>query len=42
MEFDTGFSKPAHVEVLGGVDADHFDPPTAQRKRGRLPGASEP
>jgi len=42
MEFDTGFSKPAHVEVLRGVDADHFDPPTAQRKRGRLPGASEP
>ncbi len=42
MEFDTGLPKPAHVQVLGGVDADHLDPATAQRERGRLPGASEP
>ena len=42
MEFDTGLSKPAHVQVLGGVDADHFDPATAQRERRRLPRASQP
>ena len=42
MEFDAGLRKPAHIQVLRGVDADHLDPATAQRERRRLARASEP